>query len=189
MRKSFVWIVLLLTVLICAPAAAEIYVFDDLYASMEVPDSYIVLTDKNLPNYAAWLEARGSSLEDTQADFYNRGVLLQAWNEEMDTCFELRAHQDDESMMMFDVNEQTSEVRGTYRTSHYPRNEYPGYDFSSSEWKNTDEGRFLCLQYVYRDHSEILHRGFMRRTIRNGYQIDFDMQVHGRSATDKVIPN
>lgn len=25
----------------------------------------------------------------------------------------------------------------------------------------------------------------MRRTIRNGYQIDFDMQIHGRSATDK----
>lgn len=185
MKKAWLWLTALLIMLISSGAMAEIYVFDDLFASMEVPDSYIVLTDKNLPNYAAWLEARGSSLEDTQADFYNRGVLLQAWNEEMDTCFELRAHQDDESMMMFDVNEQTSEVRGTYRTSHYPRNEYPGYDFSSSEWKNTDEGRFLCLQYVYRDHSEILHRGFMRRTIRNGYEIDFDMMAVGRNLTNK----
>lgn len=185
MRKILPWLMLLLTLLLSTAAAAEIYVFDELYASMEVPDDYIVLTEKNMSSYAAWLEAHGSSMEDKQADFYNRGVLLQAWNEDMDTCFELRAHQDDESYLMFDVNEQTSDVRGQYRTSHYPRNEYAGYEFSSSEWKNTEQGRFLCLQYVYRDHSEVLYRGFMRRTIRNGYEIDFDMQAHGRNLTNK----
>lgn len=189
MRKAFLLLTVLLALLLSSVAMAEIYVFDDLYASMEVPDSYIVLTEKNLASYATWLEAHGASLEDTQADFHNRGVLLQAWTEERDTCFELRARQDDATLMMFDVNEQTSDVRGQYRTSHYPRNEYPGYDFSSSEWKNTEQGRFLCLQYVYRDYSEVLHRGFMRRTIRNGYEIDFDMQAHGRSLTNKDNSN
>ena len=88
MKKAWLWLTALLIMLISSGAMAEIYVFDDLFASMEVPDSYIVLTDKNLPNYTAWLEARGSSLEDTQADFYNRGVLLQAWNEEIGAMLE-----------------------------------------------------------------------------------------------------
>ena len=189
MRKAFVLLLVLLALLLSSSAMAEIYVFDELYASMEVPDSYIVLTEKNLPNYAKWLEGHGTSLEAAQADFYNRGVLLQAWTEEHDTCFELRARQDETTLLLFDVNEQTSDVRGQYRTSHYPRNEYAGYDFSSSEWKNTEQGRFLCLQYVYRDYSEVLHRGFMRRTIRNGYEIDFDMMAVGRSLTNKDNSN
>ena len=73
--------------------------------------------------------------------------------------------------------------------SHYPKNEYEGYEFSTSEWKNTDNGRFLVLRYTRRDNGEILYRGFMRRTIRNGYEIDFDMQIYGRSTTNKDNTN
>ena len=186
MRKWLLWLTLLFALLACTPAVAEIYIIDDLYASIEIPDSYVVLTEKNLSNYGQWLAARGSSLEATLADFQNRGVELQAWSEDYDLCFELRASKSQRTEMIFDVNEQSEAVRREYRTSHYPGNEYKGYDFSSSEWKNTGEnGRFLILKYVMRDNSEILYRGFMRRTIRNGYEIDFDMQVHGRSATDK----
>jgi len=185
MRKFFPWLLLCVLLLICAPAMAEVYVFDELYASMDVPDTYVVLTEKNLTNYAQWLAARGSTMEDVQADFAKRGVLLQAWSEAGDVCFELRAVQDQRSQLIFDVNEQTTTTRGQYRTSHYPNNEYPGYDFSASEWKNTDEGRFLVLRYNRKDNGEILYRGFMRRTIRNGYEIDFDLQVYGRSVTNK----
>lgn len=186
MRKVLLWLAVLLTLLVCTPAMAEIYIIDELYASIEIPDDYIVLTEKNLANYAQWLEARGSSMEDTLADFGARGVKIQAWSEDFDLCFELRAKQSQQTELIFDVNEQSESVRREYRTSHYPNNEYEGYDFSSSEWKNTgDNGRFLVLKYVMRDNSEVLYRGFMRRTIRNGYEIDFDMQVHGRSSTDK----
>ena len=167
MRKFF-GLLLLCAVLVCVPAMAEVYVFDDLYASMDVPDTYIVLTDQNLSNYEQWLASRGTTMEEVQADFEKRGVLLQAWSEENSTCFELRAKQDQRSQLIFDVNEQTTTTRGQYRTSHYPNNEYPGYDFSASEWKNTDEGRFLILRYNRKDNGEILYRGFMRRTIRNG---------------------
>ncbi|MCI5955996.1 MAG: Ig-like domain-containing protein [Clostridiales bacterium] len=185
MRKLLPCLLVGLMLLICAPAVAETYVFDDLLASMEVPDSYIVLTEENLGDYAAWLESRGTSVENTQSDFKKRGVLLQAWSAEYDACFELRAVQNERSANIFDVNEQSTEVRGDYRTSHYPDNEYEGYDFSTSEWKNTANGRFLVLRYIRRDNGEILYRGFMRRTIRNGYEIDFDMQIYGRATTNK----
>lgn len=189
MRKLFPWLLLVVMLLLCAPALAEVYVFDEVYASMEVPDTYIVLTEQNLPNYEQWLEARGTTLSDTQADFEKRGVLLQAWAETDDACFELRIRQDQNTQMIFDVNEQSTTVRGQYRTSHYPNNEYDGYDFASSEWKNTDEGRFLVLRYNRKDNGEVLYRGFMRRTIRNGYEIDFDMQIYGRSVTTKDNTN
>lgn len=186
MRKTLLWLAVALAMLICTPALAETYIIDELYASIEIPENYIVLTEKNLGSYAQWLEARGENLEETSADFARRGVQLQAWSEDFDLCFELRATQNQKTELIFDVNEQSEAVRREYRTSHYPNNEYEGYDFSSSEWKNTGlNGRFLVLKYVMRDNSEVLYRGYMRRTIRNGYQIDFDMQVHGRSATDK----
>lgn len=184
MRKLFVCLLLLLFMLLCAPALAETYVFDDIYGTMEVPDTYVVLTEANLDQYEEWLKSnRGATVQETLADFEARGVLLQAWGENLETCFELRATQTAETLLIFDVNEQTESLRGTYRTSHYPYNEYPGYDFSSSQWTRNDNGRFLALKYVMRDGGEILYRGFMRRTIRNGYEIDFDMRVYGRNAT------
>ena len=189
MRKAILCLLLFLLMLIGVPALAETYVFDELYATMEMPEGYIVLTAANLADYADWLEARGSSTEETANDFLSRGVLLQAWTEENDACFELRAVQNDRSASIFDVNEQTTDVRGTYRTSHYPKNEYEGYEFTTSEWKNTDNGRFLVLRYTRRDNGEILYRGLMRRTIRNGYEIDFDMQIYGRSVTNKDNTN
>lgn len=188
MRKLFPWLVLIM-LMACTSAFAETYVFDPLYASMDIPDSYIVLTPSNLPDYSGWLEAQGSSMEEKQVDFERRGVLVQAWSQEMDACFELRARQDDETLLIFDVNEQSSDLRGQYRTGHYPNNLYDSYDFSTSEWKNTDEGRFLVLRYTRRDNGEVLYKGFMRRTIRNGYEIDFDMQIHGRSVTNKDNTN
>jgi len=115
MRKFILWILLLFAMLIGAQACAETYVFDELYASMEVPDTYVVLTPKNIAGYAEWLKARGTTMEKELEDFERRGVLLQAWSEENDVCFELRATQNEQTLLMFDVNDQTSEVRGQYR--------------------------------------------------------------------------
>ena len=188
MRKWLPLLVLML-VLISVPALAETYLFDQLCASMDIPDDYIVLTEENLADYAAWLENQGTSMDETAADFERRSVLVQAWSRELDACFELRIRQDEDTMLIFDVNEQSSEIRGKYRTGHYPNNIYEGYQFSASEWKNTEEGRFLVLRYTRKESGEILHKGCMRRTIRNGYEIDFDMQIHGRAVTDKDNAN
>ena len=130
----------------------------------------------------------GTTSEETANDMLARGVLLQAWDQEVtDRRFELTATQSEQTLLVFDVNEQTSDYRGTYRTSFYPNNEYTGegYTFSTSNWKHTDNGRFLILEYIFRKYGDIDHRGNMRRTIRNGYEITFDMQVYGRRLTSK----
>lgn len=191
MRKLIPCLLVLLLALICLPAGAEVHVLDSIYGSVDVPDSYIVLTSANLSTYADWLASRGLNTEAVANDFQKRGVLLQAWTAEYDACFELTAVKNTRSENIFDVNEQSSSIRGSYRVSHYPDNEYSadGYDFSASDWKNTPNGRFLVLRYIKRESGEILHRGLMRRTIRNGYEITFDMQIYGRAVTNKDNSN
>lgn len=178
--------VLLLCLCLCGAASAEIYVLDDIFASVDIPDTFpVVLRPGYLDNFTGWLEARGKTAAEAQQDMENRGVLLQCWNEDEDLCFELTAEQSDDIALIFDVNEQSTDVRQSYRLSHSPRNEYDGYDFSAAEWNNSAEGRFLVLTYRRREAGDTLYRGFMRRTIRNGYQITLDLQAHGRSTTSK----
>ena len=53
MRKAIPCLLLLLLLLACAPALAETYVFDQLYATMEMPEGYIVLTPDNTSTITA----------------------------------------------------------------------------------------------------------------------------------------
>ncbi len=185
-RMAAILTVLLLCLCLCGAASAEIYVLDDIFASVDIPDTFpVVLRPGYLDNFSTWLEARGKTAAEVQQDMEDRGVLLQCWSEAEDLCFELTAEQSDEIALIYDVNEQSTDVRQSYRLSHSPRNEYDGYDFSAAEWNNSSEGRFLVLTYRRREAGETLYRGFMRRTIRNGYQITLDLQVHGRSTTSK----
>ncbi|MDD3335878.1 MAG: hypothetical protein PHI98_10245 [Eubacteriales bacterium] len=187
MRKLIpLLLTVLLFTLICGVACADVYVLDSIYASIDVGESFpVVLRPDHLSVFETWLTAREKTVEAVTADFEKRGVLLQCWNEEGDMCFELTAVQSEQSQLIFDVNEQSTAVRRSYRLVHYPRNEIAGYDFSAADWKNTDNGRFLVLKYNRRDMGETLYRGLMRRTIRNGYEISLDLQVYGRSVTNK----
>ncbi|HNW85663.1 MAG TPA: hypothetical protein PKJ47_01825 [Candidatus Limiplasma sp.] len=188
MRK-WKWGVLLAVslMLLALPAMAETHVFDNLFASIDIPETYITITPDNIANYTDWLQSHNLSTEEETNDMLARGVLLQCWTQEGDACFELTATQNDQTLNIFDVNEQNSSVRATYRLSHYPDNLFldQGYEFSSADWKNTANGRFLVLRYIYRENGQIDHRGLMRRTIRNGYEITFDMRVYGRAVTNK----
>lgn len=189
MRKWLIGTVLLLSLLLLSGAAlAQTYALDTLMATVEIPETYIVITPENISTYAEWLSGKGLTSEETANDMLARGVLLQAWDQDVtDRRFELTAVQNEQTLLVFDVNEQSSDYRGTYRTSFYPHNEYTagGYTFSTSNWKRVDAGRFLILEYVMRKYGDIDHRGYMRRTIMNGYEITFDMQVYGRKPNTK----
>lgn len=182
-------LLLLLCLGLCSTASAEVYVLDELYANVDVPEEFtVVLRPGYLDSYAEWLESKGTSLEETTNDFIRRGVLLQCWNEEGDRCFEVTATQNENTLLIFDVNKQSESVRRTYRLNHYPRNEFEqdGYTFSEATWKNHSRSdRFLVLPYKRTEMGETLYRGFMRRTIRNGYEITLDMKIYGRSSTNK----
>ena len=187
MRKLVFSLVLALVVLLCGIAAAETLTFDPIKATVEMTDAYVVLTPQNLSSFEDWLAAHGKTLDSTQQDFEQRGVLMQGWNSDGDACLELTALETEQSKTWFDIDQQPESVRRAYRLSHYPNNDFSdaGYDYTVSEWKKVAAGRFLILRYTKRTDGVVDHRGFARRTIRNGYEITLDMKVYGRSASNK----
>ena len=188
MRKWILAALLMLAlVMLAMPACAQTWVLDKLFASVDVPDTYTILTPDNVTKFEDWLTARNTTSENAANDMLARGVLLQCWNSDGDVCFELTATQTEQTQNIFDVNEQSTSIRAQYRLGHYPDNNYldQGYEFSSADWKNTANGRFLILRYAKSVNGALDHRGLMRRTIRNGYEITFDLQVYGRSITNK----
>ncbi len=187
MRKLSFLLLLLACVLLCAFASAEQLSFGSIKATVDMTDAYVVLTPQNLDTYEEWLAAHGGSLEAARQDFEKRGVLMQGWNSDGDACLELTAQETEQSKAWFDIDQQPETVRRAYRLSHFPNNDFAdaGYEYSTSEWKRISSGRFLILRYIKRTDGAVDHRGFARRTIRNGYEITLDMKVFGRSATNK----
>ena len=173
--------ILCLFVLTSALADGETVVMDSICATVEIPDKYITITPANMSLHPEWLARMGADEADLKADWSERGVLLQAWSSEGDVCLEITAVQDDEAMQYFNIDEQTTKTRSVYRTSHLKNTRGDGWTYQSAEWKKTTQyGRFLMLKYKRTLNGEAI-RGYARRTIRNGYTITLDYQVHGRS--------
>ena len=193
MRKVFFLLTVLLC-LLCASASAATYTFEDIYATCELSDDYIVLTPDNLAYHPEWLAGKGTTEDAMLADYQARGVLLQAWNQAGDVCVEITAVQDEMAKSLFDVDQQTSNTRKSYRTGHSNGTLYPdlGYDITNAEWSNAKaRGRFLMMKYTDDANNQ---KGYLRRTIRNGFTISVDYQVFGRKtnstdskAIDKIM--
>lgn len=182
MRKYALLLVMAICLLFTVPALAQTESFDTIAAACEIPDSYILLTPDNLPAHPEWVANRGETVEALQADWAARGVLLQAWTQEGDVCIEITAVQDEDAQALFDIDQQTTKTRATYRAGYQKKGKYvtDGYTWQSAEWKKTSNaGRFLMLKYKRTVGGET-YRGYARRTIRNGYTITIDYQVYGR---------
>ncbi len=186
MRKLFFFLLLLVSLTLCTAAQADVFTFNDFSATCEIPSGkYTVITQETLDANAEFLALQGLTVDAAQADWEARGVVLQAWTGSGDVCIELSAAQDQFAQAYYDVNQVSEAERKTYRLGHssdkdgYYRAQ--GYDYTSAVWKNTAKtGRFLQLEYT-RTVNGKTYRGYARKTVRNGYSIHLDYQVHGRS--------
>lgn len=184
MKKYVFALLLVLCVSVCALACAQTFTFPSIYATVSVDDEdMILLTPTNLALHQEWVSAQGVTEEDLIAQWEKEGVLLIAESTKGDVKLVISAVQDDNAKQYFDIDQQTTKTRTTYRTSHTKGAYYKsqGYTYQSAEWKKTDAyGRFLSLKYKRTVDGET-YRGYARRTIRNGYTITLDYQVHGRT--------
>lgn len=84
-RLAAILTVLLLWLCLCGAASAEIFVLDEIFASVDIPDTFpVVLRPGYLDSFSTWLEARGKTAAEVQQDMEERGVLLQCWSEDGD---------------------------------------------------------------------------------------------------------
>ncbi|NMD37575.1 MAG: hypothetical protein GYA87_02705 [Christensenellaceae bacterium] len=192
MGSKFKVLFLSLAVILClvgfaANAQAQEYVFGKINAAITIPDDYTVITENTIDAASQWLLTNEKTKEAVLDDFAVRGVLLQAWNEKGDACLEVTAVKDETSEMIFDVDEQSSDARGAWRVSFYPKNLYEdqGFSYKSSNWKNMggDIGRFLVLKYNHETDGVRDYSAHSRKTIKNGFIISIDMKVFGRNLT------
>jgi len=189
MRKCvFALIILGLVFVLSVPGLCQGISLDTIFASVEIPDSYTILTPENMETNNDFLQARGTTTDVMLQTFRTEGILLQAYGKKGDTCLQITALEDVDAKTYFDIDQQTPSVRAKYRREHLDGAAYEllGISYDSAEWRNTTAyGRFLMLKYVQRLGGKVDHRGFARRTIRNGYTITVDYQVFGRGITAK----
>ena len=185
MRKIFFVLTFVLCMLLCLSASAATYTFEDIYATCELSDDYIVLTPDNLAYHPEWLANKGTTEDAMLADYEARGVLLQAWGLSGDVMIEITAVQDLYGEQYYDINQVTSDERKNYRIGHASdkTGEWRalGYDYDSdAAWQNYKfGGRFLKLEYS-RTVNGSSYYGLARKTVRNGWHIHVDYQVYDR---------
>lgn len=186
MRKYLFSLLALLCLLLPAAALADSFSFPEQGASFSIPDGrYTIITPDNVASQTAWLEKTGKTAEAVQADFAERGVLLQAWAVTDDVCLEISAVQDQYAAQYYDVNQCTENQRKDYRLGHSSDKtgewRAQGYDYTSAVWQNYKYAkRFLKLEYV-RTVNGMTYRGYARKTVRNGWHVHVDYQVYGRA--------
>ena len=187
MRKLLFSLLLLACLLLPCAALADAFTFAEQGASCTIPSGkYTIITPDNAASKTDWLTKQNTTADAVLADFADRGVLLQAWNSDGDVCIEITAVQDLYGEQYYDINQVTDSERKTYRVSHATdkTGEWRalGYDYDSdAAWKNyKNGGRFLQLEYTRTVNGQT-YRGYARKTIRNGWHIQVDYQVYGRS--------
>ncbi len=185
MRKMMLMLLTML-LLCCSAALADVITVDDFCAEFEIDGSkYTIMTRENLSGFTDELAKKGTTPDVVLRTWQEQGIYVQAWNKDGDVCIQVDAVQDDYAANYFDVNNVTSEDRKAYRIGHssdatgYWRAK--GYDYSSADWQNYKNiGRFLKAQFTRTVDGET-YRGHARKTIRNGWHINVEYQVYGRS--------
>ena len=186
MRKA-VWTILITVCLLFGAAAqaqqaslstvpAVIILPEGVYAPVLMPD--------NLKANESFIVSKGSTLADYERVFKEKGILLQAYDDKNDRLLVISALSDADGQNYIDIDQHTPEKRAEYRSKFQKGGEMEtfGYRFESAEWKNfSSVGRFIMGRYLYRENGTAHHRGFMRRSVKNGLTITVDMQVYGRS--------
>ena len=185
MRKA-VWTSLIIACLLLGTAAhaqqanlsmvpAVITLPEGVYAPILMPD--------NLKANESFIVSKGGTLAGYEEAFKQKGVLLQAYDDKNDRLLVISAISDADGQNYIDIDQHTPEKRAEYRGKFQKGGEMEayGYRFESAEWKNFPSvGRFIMGRYLYRQDGETHHRGFMRRSVKNGLTITVDMQVYGR---------
>ncbi len=195
MRKSLLLILVLFLMACCACALADTEIaLEPCAGKMSInEDNFILLTPGNLSDHPDLVGSLGMSQEDLLKDWEARGVQFQAWTKKMDSCLEVTVIQDEESARYFDLEQKTRKERKEYLGLHKGSGRFAqdGFTILKPEWKKQKlGGNFLKFEYK-RTVGSKTWRGYIRKTVRNGYTVMLDYQAFDRlpRRTDEDLLN
>lgn len=184
MKRLMLLLITLLCLCCFASASAQTFSYPEIGLEFKISDSqYSLLTPDNLHLHPAWVAQQGTTEEALAAQWREDGVLVAAVTLKDDIHLVVSAVKDEQSVRMFDLDQQTAETRTNYKTS-YAKNKVmqeEGYTFQSADWDNaSSRGRFLLTKYKLEKNGKS-YSGYLYRTVRNGYEITLDYRVAGRA--------
>ena len=192
MRKSLLLILVLLLTAVCAFAVAETeYPLEAISGKMSFnEDNFVVLTPGNLSDHPDLLSTIGKTAEELQADWAERGVVLQAWAKgDKKTVVEVALVQDEESAKYFDTESRTKAERSQWSREVQAKAKTEGYAvFDPIVKKHEKSGNWVEFEYLL-NGEEGSHRGIYRKIVRNGYTLSLDFQVYDRKPRGTDIDN
>lgn len=185
MRKPSVAILIICCVMLSLSASAQQVILPIVPAQVEVPDAVYgpILTPDNLAANESFIIQKGGTLTAWQQEFKEKGILVKAYDDANSRVLVISAVSDGDAQRFGDIDQHTPETRAGYRWEHLKEGPFvdAGYKADSVEWRNFPVlGRYLMIRYAYRPGGELQHRGFMRRSVKNGLTVTVDMQVYGR---------
>ena len=193
LRKFLFVILVALLAAACTAALADTeYSISPAPAVVTLKDNRTVVTAETLGDHPELLTVIGMSKEDTLADWESRGVVLQAWSQinpktwtaskSKYTCLEICVLQDGDAAQFPDmVHAEDRTVWASYEESCKANLSALGYTFQTVEkpQKTADTNRYLLLLYK-RTTDSGEYRGYMARTVFNGYTIVFDLKAYNQ---------
>lgn len=186
MRKLTLVMLTLLLIIPGLPAGAEQVGLPAIPAVLQLPDGVYapILTPDNLTENETYIHSKGGSAAAWAQEWTAQGILLKAYDDQNDRVLVISALADEQGQRLMDIDQQTPGIRADFRREHLDAQGQlaaQGYRMESAEWKNFSHvGRFLMLKYRFSPGGNLQHRGFARRSVKNGLTITMDMQVRGR---------
>ena len=193
LRKLLFVILVALLAAACTAALADTeYSLSPAPAVVRLKDNRTVVTAETLGDHPELLTVIGMSKEDTLADWESRGVVFQAWSEinpktwsaskSKYTCLEICVLQDGDASQFPDmIHAEDRTVWASYEESCKANLSALGYTFQAMEkpQKSAEGNRYLLLLYK-RTTDSGEYRGYMARTVFNGYTIVFDLKAYNQ---------
>ena len=196
LRKLLFLIVFALILVYCASALADTdYSLSPCPAQLTLKNKRTVITSSDLEKHPELLTAMGMTKDEALADWQARGVVLQAWSELKTrySCIEVTVAQDDEAKQYVNlVHLEDKSTWSAYEASCKKSETLAslGYTFqtlgsSAKSLQKPNGNHFLLLKYK-RSHNGQEYRGYMARTVYQGYSICVDLKCFNQTPPESV---
>lgn len=172
-------------------ASAQNFSMPSVYATLEFPDDWLILTPASVGLYEQVLrEEYGLDSAEMEAEFRANGVVAEGRNEDFSENLRLIVTEDERSQRIFDIAN-TSRREQTAIASTFTDGEVwklANIRYQEANWINHPTmGRFLFLRYNRMEDEEIAERGIQYFTIRNGKNYFLEQTIAGRRLTNKDL--
>lgn len=192
MKRLIFLLALLLCVLGLMPCAyAQQITMESVYAGMEFPDTWLVVSPQLLPVYEPYLLAHGLDTQEMAERYAREGIIAEAWDADFAQSMRVLVTTDTRSETIFDMDRATTAERSSLLRYYETRSNFTAtpYRYQQAEWQTHSQyGRFLFLRYNTLNASgDIAERGVRYLTIKNGQNYIIDWTIPDRRFTNRDL--